>query len=156
MYVGPTAPTKYGTADIRIDPKTGEWEITGIREQDGQWPVLPAMYPSWAFMGVFNFISDRTIGKLLKKCFGFEKNPFRLEYHLGIENVVGDTHSGAKAGPMGVPQPGKGGSLPGFSYKGKLGSPLNNYLGAGPDFQPVRAYRGNLENQYRKLMETYI
>ncbi len=86
IYLGPRATVYFQTADVRIDPETGEWEITGVREQKGTWPILPSMYPSWIGKGIFNFISDKTVGKFLK-WLDIEENPLRLEYHIGKEDT---------------------------------------------------------------------
>jgi len=80
IYLGPTTPVNYRVMSTRINPYSGEMEITGMREEQGQFPVLPGLFLHWILMGLWNWLS----GWLLS-LFGIsrDKNPLRLQFHYG-------------------------------------------------------------------------
>jgi hypothetical protein len=63
---------------MRVNPYSGELEITGMREEEGRFPVLPGMFLSWILMGILNFITGKILGWL-----GFKTNPLELKFHYG-------------------------------------------------------------------------
>ena len=79
VYLGPTASVNYRVMSTRVDPDTGELQLTGMREQQGEFPVLPGMFLSWIGMGIINFL----VGKLFS-LFGFKTNPLELRFHYGV------------------------------------------------------------------------
>jgi hypothetical protein len=50
-----------------------------MREQQGEFPLLPGMYFSWIAMGIVNFL----VGKLFS-LFGVKGNPLELRFHYGV------------------------------------------------------------------------
>ncbi len=79
VYLGPSAAVNYRVASTVVDPNTGEIMLTGMREQEGRFPVLPGMFFSWIAMGMVNFL----VGKLFS-LFGFKANPLELRFHYGV------------------------------------------------------------------------
>jgi hypothetical protein len=79
IYVGPTTPVNYRVMSTVVDPDTGEIKLTGMREQQGEFPVFPGMFFSWIVMGIVNFL----LGKLFS-LFGFKANPLELRFHYGL------------------------------------------------------------------------
>ena len=81
VYLGPTTPINYGVMSTRVDPDTGEIDLTGCREEHGVFPVLPGFFLAWIFKSIFNFLT----GKLLSWLFGIkpEENPLKLDFHYG-------------------------------------------------------------------------
>ncbi len=81
VYLGPTTPINYGVMSTRVDPDTGQIDLTGYREERGVFPVLPGFFLSWIFKGIWNFLT----GKLLSWLFKIkpEENPLRLDFHYG-------------------------------------------------------------------------
>jgi hypothetical protein len=80
VYLGPTTPIRYGVMSTRVDPDTGEIMLTGYREEQGVFPVLPGFFLAWILKGIWNWLT----GKLLS-IFGIkpEENPLRLDFHMG-------------------------------------------------------------------------
>ena len=81
VYLGPTTPINYGVMSTRVDPDTGQIDLTGYREERGVFPVLPGFFLTWIFKGIWNFLT----GKLLSWLFKIkpEENPLRLDFHMG-------------------------------------------------------------------------
>ncbi len=80
IYSGFTTPVNYRVMSTRVNPYSGELEITGMREQEGAFPVLPGMLFSWIMMGLWNWFTGWLFSLLGGKK---ENNPFRLQFHYG-------------------------------------------------------------------------
>jgi len=80
VYIGPTTNIRYGVMSTRVDPETGQIGLTGYREEEGLFPVLPSMFFPWILKSLWNWLSG-----LLAGLFGIrpEDNPLRMDFHLG-------------------------------------------------------------------------
>ena len=121
IYLGPTTPVNYRVMSTVVDPDTGEIQLTGMREQQGEFPVLPGMFFSWIVMGIVNFL----LGKLFS-LFGFKGNPLELRFHYGVmeRQYIPTNNQGNGNGGYGF---GKNGRSNGYGWENSLARELYRF-----------------------------